>query len=310
MNNLPSRYCGSLLGLAAGDALGTTLEFKPPGTFKPITDIIGGGPFQLEAGQWTDDTSMALCLAKSLLECGGFDPGDQMTRYVKWWKDGYLSSTGHCFDIGNTVATALSRFQATGNPLSGLSERHSAGNGSLMRLAAIPLFYRKAPEMAVHYSAESSKTTHATDTSVDACRYFAGLIVGALQGLSKQDLLVPQFTPAGCSWEASPLHPDIQAIANGSYKAKAPPEIKGSGWVVESLEAALWAFHSTSDFWSGALAAVNLGDDADTTGAIFGQLAGAYYGVESIPPAWIAKITDSDKIANFAIQLLAASEQQ
>jgi len=94
-----SRFKGCLLGLAVGDALGTTLEFKMPGTFKPITDMIGGGPFNLKPGQWTDDTSMALCLAESLIQCKGFNPKDQMERYIKWWREGYQSSTGKCFEV-------------------------------------------------------------------------------------------------------------------------------------------------------------------------------------------------------------------
>ena len=110
------RFRGSLLGLAAGDALGTTLEFKRPGSFEPIVDMVGGGPHRLQPGQWTDDTSMALCLATSLVECGGFDAADQMQRYVRWWRDGYLSATGSCFDIGNTVSAALSRFIEHGDP--------------------------------------------------------------------------------------------------------------------------------------------------------------------------------------------------
>src|SRR5690348_11419095 len=103
---LIDRYRGALVGLAVGDAVGTTLEFATPGTFEPITDMVGGGPFELLPGQWTDDTSMALCLAESLLHCGGHDPRDQMQRYVRWWREGHLSSTGRCFDIGRTVASA------------------------------------------------------------------------------------------------------------------------------------------------------------------------------------------------------------
>ena len=137
------RFRGCLLGLAAGDALGTTLEFRKPGTFDPIDDLVGGGPFRLKPGQWTDDTSMALCLATSLVERGGFDPMDQIQRYVRWWREGYLSSIeGHCFDIGTTVSNALSRFERTGEPYAGSSlTQTTAGNGSLMRLAPVPMYF-------------------------------------------------------------------------------------------------------------------------------------------------------------------------
>src|SRR5512136_138964 len=114
-----SRYRGCLLGLAVGDALGTTLEFSPPGTFTPIDDIVGGGPFHLKPGQWTDDTSMALCLAESLIECQAFDPVDQMQHYVRWFRHGHLSSTGKCFDIGNTTRMALTQFERTHEPFCG-----------------------------------------------------------------------------------------------------------------------------------------------------------------------------------------------
>src|SRR5688500_928565 len=135
------RVRGAPLGLAAGDALGTTLEFQRPGTFTPIDEMVGGGPFVLEPGQWTDDTSMALCLAESLLECNGFDPVDQLRRYVRWYREGHHSSTGRCFDIGSTVRAALQRFEETGEPWCGSTDPQTAGNGSLMRLAPVVLFY-------------------------------------------------------------------------------------------------------------------------------------------------------------------------
>lgn len=117
--NLCDWYRGSLLGLAVGDALGTTLEFEHPGSFTPITDMVGGGPFGLKPGQWTDDTSMALRLAESLIECRGCDPVDQLRRYCRWYREGNLSSTGSCFDIGNTTRAALQRFEQTGEPSRG-----------------------------------------------------------------------------------------------------------------------------------------------------------------------------------------------
>ena len=297
------RFRGCLLGLAAGDALGVTNEFKPPGTFEPIDEMVGGGPFGLEPGLWTDDTSMALCLATSLIEKGGFDAADQMERYVRWWKEGYLSSTGQCFDIGNTVRAALTRFLNTGEPYAGSSHPRSAGNGSLMRLAPVPMYFANDAAEAIERSAESSRTTHQALEAVDACRYFGCLLFGALNGVDKDTLLSAGYCPVDGHWQKRPLADRIAEIANGSFKHREPPEIKGSGYVVQSLEAALWAFDRSQDFREGALLAVNLGDDADTTGAIYGQIAGAYYGVESTPAKWQDLITMNDEIVSMADSL-------
>lgn len=309
---LQDRYRGCLLGLAVGDALGTTLEFKRPGTFTPLTDMVGGGPFDLQPGQWTDDASMALCLAESLLECDGFDAHDQMQRYVRWWREGYLSSTGICFDIGSTVAGALRQFirdeGQTGhaNPFAGSTDPHAAGNGSLMRLAPVPLFFAaEGPGKVIEMAGESSRTTHGAAAAVDACRYMATLILGALAGTTKEQLLSPLFTPAGIEtvWEDQPLCEAVKAVAAGSFRIKASGQIRGTGYVVDSLEAALWAFDRSSSFEEGALLAVNLGDDADTTGAIFGQLAGAFYGASGIPAGWLAKVHAREFISGIADQL-------
>jgi ADP-ribosylglycohydrolase len=294
-----------MLGLAVGDALGTTLEFKPPGTFKPITDMIGGGPFGLEPGQWTDDTAMALCLAESLIEKRSFDPKDQMDRYCRWWKEGYLSSTGTCFDIGVTVKKSLESYLRTGEPFAGSTDPFTAGNGSLMRLAPVPLAFRANFGLAIHNAGESSRTTHGAPSAIDACRYFAGLLLGALGGRSKEEILSAFFFlgPYPDYWQRHALSPEIAEIAGGSFKQKEPPEIIGSGFVVRSLEAALWAFHRSDSFREGALRAVNLGDDADTTGAIYGQLAGAYYGVNAIPQDWIERLALRELISEKATAL-------
>ena len=296
------RYRGCLIGLAVGDALGTTLEFRSPETFTRITDMMGCGPFNLKPGEWTDDTSMALCLAESLIECRGFNPKDQMERYLRWWKDGYLSSNGRCFDIGNTVRSALSIFEKTGEPFSGPTDAFSAGNGSIMRLAPVPMFYAGNPGEAIEKSGESSQTTHGAPAAIDACRYLCALIIGAINGVDKEELLSDRYSPILGNWREKPLVPQIAAIASGSFKHRNPPEIRGTGYVVQSLEAALWAFYHGQTFEEGCLLAVNLGDDADTTGAVYGQLAGAYYGEEMLPAAWLSKIV----MLNF-IRLLADS---
>jgi ADP-ribosylglycohydrolase len=180
------RIRGALIGLAVGDAVGTTVEFKSPGTFPPVTDMVGGGPFNLRPGQWTDDTSMALCLAESLIECKGFNALDQMQRYVRWWRKGHLSSMGRCFDIGNTTRAALARFEQTNDPFAGSTDPNAAGNGSLMRLAPVAMFYAARPEEGIAACGESSRTTHGSREALDACQYFGGLLIGAMNGVSKE----------------------------------------------------------------------------------------------------------------------------
>ena len=270
------RFRGCLLGLAAGDALGSALEFRKPGTFQPIDDMTGagcfglepGGCFDLEPGQWTDDTSMALCLVESLIQCDGFDPMDQMQRYVRWWREGYLSSVeGRCIDIGYTVKDALSLFERTSEPYAGSSDPDTAGNGSLMRLAPVPMYFAGDAMEAIDRSADSSRITHGAAEAVDACRYFAGLLVGALSTVDKGTLLAERYSPAIGLWETNPLAGKIDEIADGSFKRREPSlryswekgrwernpaadsdaeTIEGTGYVVKSLEAALWAFHKST----------------------------------------------------------------
>jgi len=290
------RFCGCLLGLAAGDAVGTALEFRARGSFEPLTDMIGGGPFNLLPGQWTDDTSMALCLATSLVECNGFDARDQMERYCRWADTGYLSSTGTCLDIGGTVASALRRFRQSGEPFAGSSDPGSAGNGCIMRLAPIPMFFFPDVDAAERFGAESSRTTHGAAECLDACRLLARIICRALQGGDKDEVALED---SGSFVGAK----KIVAIARGTYRGKFEADIRGSGYVVESLEAAMWCFLRTDSFEDAILMAANLGDDADTTAAVCGQIAGAYYGASKIPAAWVERLASRWVITQLAERL-------
>jgi ADP-ribosylglycohydrolase len=261
--------------------------------------MVGGGPFQLKPGEWTDDTSMALCLAESLVEKQGFDPVHQLETYVRWYKDGHFSVKGRCFDIGITTASALRRFMNSREPYPGSAESSAAGNGSLMRLAPAPLAFASDPDTAVARAGESSRTTHAAPECVDACRYYGGLIMAAISGLSKPQLLDGDFATLR-KVIGGGLAPKVAEIAGGSYKRNSPPQIRGSGYVIHTLEAALWAFHTTDNFRDGALKVVNLGEDADSTGAVYGQLAGAYYGEEAIPAKWRRILAMRETIENLA----------
>jgi len=262
--------------------------------------MVGGGPFRLKPGQWTDDTSMALCLAESLIERQVFDPKDQLERYVRWYRDGHLSSTGECFDIGNATASALHRFEKTGEPFSGSTDPYSAGNGSIMRLAPVPMFFYPNVDDAIHFAGESSRTTHGADECVAACRLFAYLISKALDGREKEEILLRRDNVMLLE-----LPEKLEPIACGFYGNKVEDEIRGSGYVVDSLEAALWCFLKTDTFHDAILRAVNLGDDADTTAAVCGQIAGAYYGKGGIPPEWLKRLAMVDLIRSMADKLHA-----
>jgi ADP-ribosyl-[dinitrogen reductase] hydrolase len=297
--DLRARYRGSLLGLAAGDALGTPWEGLARNSFPPVSDLVGGGPRGLPVGAWTDDTSLALCLAESLVASRGFDARDQMDRYLRWLQDGHWSSTGYAYGIGHTMSMALARYELTRDPTSsGRKGAVAAGNGSLMRLAPVPLFFAENRADAVARSGESSVTTHANPIAVDACRYFGALVAGAAVGVEKEELLAEGF------WSYGDLAPEIAKIAGGSFRRDEPPE--SSGYVVHTLEAALWAFARTETFREGALASVNLGDDTDTTAAVFGQLAGAVYGGEAIPATWLAVLARRREIERMADSLFFA----
>lgn len=299
---LADRALGAFLGLAIGDALGTALEFKPPGTFAPIQDLVGGGPFALKPGQGTDDTSMALCLAASFIAKGGCDPIDQLERYQRWRDRGYMSSTGECFDIGNTVNDAISRFVQTEEAECGSQEEEASGNGALMRLAPAVIFNFIDLEQARRDAHVSTITTHGSELCTQCSDLFAQLLWHAINGGTKEELCNPELI-SGTN-DIVPLRPEVQKIVDGSYKGRSPPEIRGTGYVVASLEAALWAFYTSNDFKSGALNAANLGDDADTTAAIYGQIAGAYYGASGIPSHWQTILQERDRITAFAPALL------
>lgn len=261
---------------------------------------------------------MALCLATSLIANRNFQPYDQMVRYKWWYRLGFMSSTGNCFDIGAATRKSLELFEQRQrlyaklhkiglNDIDNLSnptflqtfdvncsETDVAGNGALSRLAPIPLFFFKYPDIAVKFSGCSAQCTHGDRKAYDACRYYGALIVAALLGYEKEHLLNSDFYSQNKVWFGNEkLHPDIKSIAEGSFKRKGGYEdgIRGNGYTVNALEAALWAFWSDQgSFEKGALAAVNLGDDTDATAAIYGQLAGAHYGYKRLPPRWVKEI--------------------
>lgn len=286
-----SRKLGSILGLLVGDALGATNEFKDPGSFVPISDMVGGGPFHLPPGAWTDDSSMALCLAESLVEQGRFDPQDQMERYVRWRESGYWSSIGRCFDIGMTTHQALVRFKRNGNPLAGSTAPDTAGNGSIMRLAPVVAWAAAEVPRAIHLARESSRTTHRAAEAVDGCELLSRLLLGAYRG---EDVTVPM---AGVMAAWSPALHQVAAMRGAT--GDAPPQ-PPTGYVVDTLACARWCVARGGTFRAAVLLAANLGGDSDTIAAVTGQIAGAIHGVEGIPPEWIDRLALRDQVVELA----------
>lgn len=294
------RYRGCLLGLAAGDAAGSTVKSLARGGFAPLTGLVGGGPLGLARGQWTDATAMALCLGESLLARQGFDATDQMDRYVRWWKEDHWGATGARSCIGLTTRLALERYLETGDPLAGPISPRSAGNRCIARLAPVALFYDGEREAAVRFSGLSARTTHGVRECIDACRLLGDVLWLALSGASK-DRVLRDHTKKLLK------EPQVQAVARGAWRHKGESEIRGSGYVVACLEAALWAFGTTGSFEAAVLRAANLGDDAGATAAVCGQVAGAYYGVRGVPSRWLAVLTMRRRIERMADALLAGA---
>jgi len=291
--NVQDRKMGCFYGLAIGDALGAAVEFKRPGSFEPVTGFRANGPHNLNDGEWTDDTSMALALADSLAK--GFNEKDQLLKYLSWFQHGEYSVTGKCFDIGNATRASLARFASHGITTAP-KVSNASGNGSIMRLAPIAIRYCYSEDL-VKKAIASSETTHGNSLCTSACALMATILAGLIRGETKESVLNPEWNEI----KKLELHPNIQEIADGSYKHN---NVKGSGYVVESLEAALWAFWSGTNFLESTLKAVNLGDDADTTGAIAGQFSGALYGYSRIPIDLIAGLAKKDMINKYLEPIL------
>jgi ADP-ribosyl-[dinitrogen reductase] hydrolase len=295
MRYLQDKVIGSMIGLAVGDAFGAPYEFKIP-PYIVSSDYIEGGVHNVRIGEWTDDTSMTLCLAESLLEKQGFDAKDQIEKYILWKEFGYFSTRGYCFDIGNTVEKALNNYQKTNDPYSGLRGDENSGNGSLMRLAPIALYYSKNVNELIKYAKLSSLTTHQSELAVDACIFYAQLIKGAINGVDKEMLLSKDFV------DKDELRPEIVKIIEGSYKKN--KLYKPTGYVIDTLEVALMAFNRFNTFEEGLLHTISLGYDTDTVGAVYGQLAGAFYGYDQIPLKWKNALINHDEIYKIASRFI------
>lgn len=285
-----NRVYGSLFGLFVGDALGAPVEFKKRGSYSHHTKYLSGGEFNLAPGQWTDDTSLALCIIDSIITTKKFDLKNQIEHFIRWWKFGENSSTGFCFDIGNTTKKGLQRYLDFGNPLGG-SELDPATNGAIMRLSPVPLFFRNSLNDSIKNSILQTQTTHGALESIEASVILAYVIYFILEEKSKEEIL--KFTHLEYK-----LMTSINDLKDGKYKNKSESEINGNGLAYNTLEAALYAFYKFNNFIDGLIFVVNLGDDTDTVGAVYGQIAGAYYGIQSIPDYYLENLYAREHLEN------------
>ncbi|MGM0446191.1 MAG: ADP-ribosylglycohydrolase family protein [Bacillota bacterium] len=283
---MEDKFKGALMGLIVGDALGAPFEGMKKNNIEFDNKMESGGVNNIRAGQWTDDSSMALCLAESLIK-DGFDLESQMDRYVKWFENGYLSSKKKSFGIGSNTSLAITDFIEK-NELPPQRE-NAAGNGSIMRLAPIPMYYINNYDKTVYYSAKSSITTHNNIMAIDSCKFLGALIYYAINGKDKEFLINEVYKNID-------LDERVLDRVKGDFKNKEYNDINSDAFVLNTLEASLWCFYKSDDYASAVNFAINLGGDTDTTAAVTGQMAGAYYGSSSIPKDWINKLAKKELI--------------
>jgi ADP-ribosylglycohydrolase len=306
--HMRDRYQGLLYGLALGDALAAPAQARTAGTFMPIRDLLGGGPFDLPRGAWTDDTAMPLMLADSLLEHPGFDAEDYRRRLRDWQRLGTDSATGQC--VGITAPTVSFLNQESAVDGSSSVERLRLNREPLLGMGVVAASHLVDPEAALLLAERLARLTHDAPMVVDASRYIAALVLGALQGASAAELLSPEFCPLPELWVRHPLTPAFLAVlAEDPQQARTASEWSAlaGGTIVDTVRVLRWCLSQGRNFRDTVLCAVNLGHDADINSALVGQLAGAIYGFSSIPPHWSVALMQRDRISSVADRLLLAA---
>ncbi len=289
-------FRGALIGGAVGDAFGVTNEHKVPQIIQQVTDIVGGGPFSLPAGWWSDDTAGMLCVVTSLITQRGFDAHDQARRLLRLWRDGYLSCGGRTYDLGNVNMMALYHYMMTNTPYTTITTDHAASTGSLIRVAPLGLFYAANPIALCEYTRDASRITHGAAASIQSCHIVTTLLARTVYCQDKATL----FTQY---WLGIPADSGVHQVLTGNYTKQHRDVFQGS-YVLDSLDMVLRGLQHYDDFASGMLALANTGGMQGAACTVYGQIAGALYGESSIPLHWRQKITRYHEIAWYADTLL------
>ena len=294
-----SSCLGAFAGLAIGDALGAPVEFRRRGKFQPVTGMRAGGTFGLPAGAWTDDTAMALCLADSLLHEPDFDVVDLLERFCDWMLEGTNTSTDKCIGIGQNTLRTLGNYRRTGETTAIKGGKRSDGNGAIMRLAAVPCLHWRSVDKARRIAIAQSKCTHYSILSEGCCDLLSLILCRLISG-DTWDQVLPY--PPEDNW-----FEEVGFLSSCKWRDKNVDDVLSTGYVIHTLEAALYCVDTTSSFSDAVLKAVNLGDDADTVGAVTGQIAGARYGIDSIPKDWMFELIHGQRIVRIAEKLFSKS---
>lgn len=309
---LRERFHGALLGLAVGDAVAAATQYKRPGKFAPVGDLLGGGPFDLPRGGWSDDTAMALCLAESLLEREGFDARDQVARYRRWQQHGHLSATGQCLGITASTARALAHSQWRRQPFSGSHDPGALGPESLSRVAPAVMYFFGHRAAAIEHAGEAARATSQAPAVLTACRALAAALHAGLSGESKNVMLAratslleaPEALGVIAATSAAAL-PAAAAVGIPDEEGAAGPGRRTGASARSALAAALDAFAHTDNFRDAVLAAANLGGNSDVMAGACGALAGAHYTASAVPTLWRNSLMKKDLLESFADRLLA-----
>ncbi|NJK34283.1 MAG: ADP-ribosylglycohydrolase family protein [Oscillatoriales cyanobacterium SM2_2_1] len=306
-----SQVLAAFLGFAVADALGVPVEFcsREQLLAEPVGTMRGYGTWNQLPGTWSDDSSLLFCLAESL--CTGFDLNRIAQSFLRWRQESHWSARGAVFDIGATTAIALYRLQNGIEPArSGETANGTNGNGSLMRTLPLAWLYPQVPlEILLEYVHQVSGITHAHPRSQLGCGIFICIAIQALMGHDPHDAYLFGITAAKRHYLHSsflPQMPHYQRVLRGGLTELKADDIKSDGYVVHTLEAALWAWLTGYSYRDTVLRAVNLGDDTDTVGAIAGGLAGITWGLSQIPPDWLSVLARYDDIVALAERFSAA----
>ena len=294
---------GAIFGHVIGDALGVPVEFVPRQKLQnhPVSDMAGGGNRGYPAGTWSDDSSMTLCALDSLIQCNGYDGTDMMGRFAKWAQDGYMTSIGRAFGIGRTTFAAICRFRrGERSPVYGGKSEKDNGNGSLMRILPVVLFNffckaNESDEQKLETVYQASQLTHAHLRAQVACGIYSFIAEELLHEPAKSSILLGiEKSLEFYQDHGEYLH--FSRLFSEDFSSLPVEEIRSGGYVVDTLEAAVWCLMNSGTYKDCVLKAINLGGDADTIAAIAGGLAGILYGEAALPEMWLTQLADSKMI--------------